>query len=233
MIKNWAIIFTGLFYSTVTIILMTTLHSMWLLGGLIWIIVSSALISNYLYLLNTILTRGYFNFQDFKDGFTPYLRKVWSITFLFYVASLIVDFVSPMLMVFVGPVALSLIITVLSFVFFNPIPEATYQKHYGPWDTITYTVEFIRDNWIEWFAPNIILLLIIYFLAGRYFNVYGIMRNMFNYFISFSNMFISLKGLIIYLLGQVWFSYFMLYRAYLFETLSSSSRRKRLFMREF
>lgn len=89
IIKNWPIIFTGLFYSTATIMLSMSLGFFGILGGIVSIVVTSALISNYLYLLNTILNRGYFNFQDFKDGFTPYLSKIWSILFIGYVAKLV------------------------------------------------------------------------------------------------------------------------------------------------
>lgn len=232
-IKNWPIIFTGLFYSTVTLMLLMILGSLWILAGFAMVIITSALISNYLYLINAILNRGYFTLQDFKEGFSPYLRKVWSISFIFYAASLIINFISPLITGIIGYRAFSLIIVVLSFVFFNPIPEVTYQKHYGPWDTITYTVEFVKDNWIEWFVPNLVLLLIFQLVAGRYFNVFGIISNVFNYFLSFTSIFTSPKGIIIYIFGQVWFTYFTLYRGYLFEKLSSSNRRKRLFMRKF
>ncbi|MFW5647874.1 MAG: hypothetical protein ACOCG5_02180 [Candidatus Alkaliphilus sp. MAG34] len=232
-IKNWPIIFTGLFYSVITIILSMSLRYFGILGGIVSIVVTSALISNYLYLLDTILKRGYFKFQDFKDGFTPYLSKIWSILFIGYVAKLILDFISPTLMTLIDPGALSLIITFLTFMLFNPIPEITYQKHYGPGETIMYSIDFVRDNWVEWFIPNIILLAVFYFLSGRSLSIFRIVNNVFNYFISFTSISISIKGLFIYILGQVWFSYFMIYRAYLFETLSTSSRRKRMFTRDF
>lgn len=232
MAKNWPIIFTGLFYSIATIILLMGLGAFWILGGLIWIIATSALISNYLYLLNTILNRGYFNFQDFKDGFTPYLRKVWSILFIGYVANLVLGLFSPIITSAIGPSAFGLIIIILSFILLNTVPETTYQKYYGPWETVTYSIDFIKENWIEWFVPNIVLLMIFYLITGSSVSVYGIVSNVFNYFISFGRIITSFKGLIIYVLGQIWFSYFMIYRGYLFEALSTSSRRKRLFMRE-
>lgn len=231
--KNWPIIFTGLFYSLATIILLMSLGAFWILGGLVWIIATSALISNYLYLLNTILNRGYFNFQDFKSGFTPYLRKVWSILFIAYFANLVIGLFSPIITSAIGYNAFGLIIMILTFVLFNPIAETTYQKYYGPWETITYTIDFVRDNWIEWFVPNIVLLVVAYFITGGSMNIYGVISNVFNYFLSFGSIITSFKGLIIYFLGQIWFSYFMIYRAYLFETLSTSNRRKRLFTREF
>ncbi|MDI9476302.1 MAG: hypothetical protein ACOX0L_02280 [Natronincolaceae bacterium] len=233
IIKNWPIIFTGLFYSTATIMLSMSLGFFGILGGIVSIVVTSALISNYLYLLNTILNRGYFNFQDFKDGFTPYLSKIWSILFIGYVAKLVLDFIVPMFFTVIGPSALSLIITFLTFMLFNPVPEVTYQKHHGPGETIMYSINFVRDNWIEWFVPNIVLLTVFYFISGQSLSIFRIVNSVFNYFVSFTSISVSLKGLFVYIIGQIWFSYFMVYRAYLFETLSTSNRRKRLFMSEF
>ncbi len=233
VIKNWPIIFTGLFYSTATIILSMSLRYFGILGGIVSIIVTSALISNYLYLLSTILNRGYFNFQDFKNGFTPYLNKIWSILFIGYVAKLILDFAAPMFTNLIGSGALSLIITFLTFVLFNPIPEITYQKYYGPGETIMYSIDFVRDNWVEWFIPNIILLAIFYFISGQSLSIFRIVNNVFNYFISFTNVSVSLKGFLIYVVGQIWFSYFMIYRADLFKILSTSNRRRRMFMKKF
>lgn len=233
MAKNWPIVFTGFFYSIATIILLLTVQSFWILGGLVWVIATSALISNYLYLINTILNRGYFKFQDFKDGFKPYLRKVWSVLFIGYIANLLLDLVSPMFIASIGPAAFSLIIIVLTYIICNAIPEAIYQKYYGPWETVTYAINFVKENWIEWFIPNIVLLLIFYGITGSSISIFGIVSNVFNYFLSFGASVTSVRGLVIYFLGQLWFSYFMIYRAYLFQELSTSSRRKRLFMREF
>ncbi len=233
MVENWPIIFTGFFYSTATIILSMSLGFFGILGGIVSIIVTSALISSYLYLLDTIIRRGYFDFQDFKDGFTPYLSKIWSILFIGYVAKLILDFAAPMFMALINPGALSLIVSFLTFILFNPIPEATYQKFYGPGETIMYSIRFVKDNWIEWFIPNIILLVIFYFISGQSLSILRVVNNVFNYFISFTGAQVSPKGLLMYIAAQIWFSYFMIYRAYLFEILSTSSRRKRMFTREF
>ena len=70
-----------------------------------------------------------------------------------------------------------------------------------------------------------------YFISGQSLGTFKIVSNVFNYFISFTGTFISPK-IYLHIIGQVWFSYFMIYRAYLFETLSTSNRRKRIFMKE-
>lgn len=223
LIKNWPIIFTGLFYSLATMLLYMIAPAFGILGGLLTIIVTSALVSNYLYLLNKIIRSGRFSFHDFKDGFTIYLRKIWTIFFFGYVASLGLSyFILPILPRGVYP-----FISIITVIVLNALPESIYQKYYDPWETITYAVEFIRDNLIEWGLPNIVLLGIMYVITG------DILVNIFNYYISVITIFTSPVGILIYLVGQLWFSYMMIYRGFLFETLSTSTRRKRLFMREF
>lgn len=223
LVNNWAIIFTGLFYSFATIILYMIAPAFGILGGILTVIVTSALISNYLYLLNRIVRSNRFDFQDFKDGFTVYLRKVWIIFFFGYVASMGLSyFVLPIL-----PRAIYPFVGYITIILFNALPESIYQKYYEPWETITYSIEFIKENVIEWFIPNLIL------LGGMYLITGDILRNIFNYYISIYAIFTSPTGIIIYLIGQLWFSYMMIYRGFLFELLSTSTRRKRLFMREF
>ncbi|SCY97488.1 hypothetical protein [Alkaliphilus peptidifermentans] len=224
--KNWPIIFMGLFYSIATIFLYSILQYFWILAGIILIIATSALISNYLYLLNCIVTRNKISFQDFKDGFTAYLRKVWGILFVFWVASLAFDLVvAPLLMFTLSPTALRLMISFLLFILLNSLPEVIYQKHYNPWETITYSMAFVRDNWLEWFIPNSILFLVLFFFTGN------LITSITRY--SLLNIFLNSQGILLYILGQIWLAFAMIYRGYLFDLLSTSNRRKRLFMRKF
>lgn len=225
---NWLIIFTGLFYSLATIILYILLPHFWILAGLVLVVCTSALISNYLYLINCIISRNKFDFQDFKEGFGIYLRKVWGISFIGWVASLIINtLVMPIFSRGYYPIGLSVILNFLAIILVNALPEVIYQKHYNPWESITYTIEFIRDNWIEWFIPNIILAGALYLFTGNF------LSSVFNYYIQFKFAFFRPRTLILYFVGQIIFSFTMIYRGYLFEILSTSNRRKRLFMREF
>ncbi|SDK77490.1 hypothetical protein [Natronincola ferrireducens] len=226
-LKNWPIIFTGLFYSLASLILMMILPFFWILSGLVSIIFMSALLSNYLYLINCIIKRNKFDLQDFKDGFIIYLRKVWGILFISYVASLIINtFLMPGFRRGFQPGALGIMINFLVLVLLNALPEVIYQKHYNPWESITYAVEFAKDNWIEWFIPNIVLIGVLYMLTGN------LLTGMFSYIMPL-RLILSPIGIIMFLIGQAWFSFMMIYRGYLFELLSTSNRRKRLFMREF
>ncbi|GAB6087026.1 hypothetical protein [Alkaliphilus crotonatoxidans] len=226
--KNWMIIFTGFFYMTATLLLYSIIPLFGLLAGIVMIIATSALISNYLYLLNCIIRRDRITIQDFKDGFTIYLRKVWGILFVSYVANLAYSLLAmPFLSRLIGSFAAQWAFTFLILVFFNPLPEVVYQKYYQPWDSITYTFENVRENWLEWFLPNIILLGVLYLLTGQQ------LTGIFNYYILPTRGLFSPLGIILYLLGQLWFAFMMIYRGYLFDLLSTSNRRKRLFMRRF
>ncbi|ABR47899.1 hypothetical protein Amet_1723 [Alkaliphilus metalliredigens QYMF] len=227
--KNWSIIFTGFFYSIATVLLMSVIRFFGLLAGIVMIVATSALISNYLYLLDCIMRKGKFTKHDFKEGFSVYLRKIWGILFVGYIANMVLSLFMPAFYRsgIIHPNAVSMIITFLTVLLFNAVPESAYQKHYNPWETITYGVEFIKDNWIEWFVPNVVLLGVFYLLTGQF------LTGVFNYQISLVTIFTSPYGLLGYVVGQVWFSYMMIYRGFLFGLLSSSTRRKRLFMRDF
>ena len=225
--KNWVIIFTGIFYITISVIISSLLSFFWILAGLVLIIVSSALISNYLHLLDCIIKRDRLGWHDFKDGFTIYLRKVWGISFLGWVASFgLNSFILPILSIGIPGFTLSMIVNFLIFLLLNPLPETVYQQNYNPWESITYTVGFIKENWLEWFVPNLVLLGGLYLLTGN------LLMGVFNTYVV-STRILSIRGLGFFIIGQIWFSYMMIYRGYLYELLSTSTRRKRLFMRKF
>ncbi len=233
--KNWLIVFTGFVYSTLTLIIsiiIGVLFNNMVLGffaGIVIFLAISAITSNYLYLLFKIVKHDKFTFQDFKDGFTVYLRKIYTVLFIGWVAQLLFGFiVEPILTGLLSGIftysVLSVLISILVLILVNALPETIYQKNYSPVESIIYAFNFIKENWIEWFLPNIILMGILYFSTGI------IVRNIFAYNIGF-NFRPSLIGIAIYFLGQIIFSYTMIYRGVLFDILSTSTRRKRMFMR--
>ncbi|WP_406242315.1 hypothetical protein ACF3M2_18410 [Tissierella carlieri] len=85
--SNWMIIFTGIVYIILNTAIFTVVFSIFrgvlsIFAGIILAIVSASLISNYLYLLYNIINYNRMTFQDFKDGFKYFLRKVYTIFFL-------------------------------------------------------------------------------------------------------------------------------------------------------
>ncbi|MCT4565924.1 MAG: hypothetical protein N4A68_16645 [Maledivibacter sp.] len=217
-IKNWKIFLVGIVYTILIIAMLPVISYAWILGGIILTLFQSALISNYLYLIENIINYGSFSFNDFKSGFTVYLRKIYIILIIFwfvrYGANL---FLRPIIYMNIGGVSLWFIIQVLAFILLNPLPETIYQKHHDGLDAITYSFDFIKENWLEWFIPNV-------FIVAIFYLIHAITDNNISLF-SFS---INILNVIVY---QIFFAYAMIYRGQLFNVLSTSTRRKRMFMR--
>lgn len=226
LMKNWLIIFTGLVYSTILFIGTLISPLFWILSRLFLLILSSAMVSNYLYLLQQIIEKDRFSLQDFKDGFLIYLRKVWTVYFIGFVALLGMDiFLRPIIVGFAGPFVYHFGLIFLMVFLLNALPETIYQKPYNGWESIKSSVDFIKVHWIEWYLPNILLIVILAFITG------SALINVFDNVTSLGTITQGPFGIILYLLGQLWFSYMMIYRGFLFELLNTSSRRKRMFMR--
>ena len=234
--KNWTIIFTGLIYLGITIIATLLLSPFFsvpvlnIVAGVLQYILYVAMLSSYLYILYNIIKYKKFNFKDFKLGYRVYLSSLIRIFFIGWIAEMIfIRGIVPMIAASSGGAldsgAIVVIINLLVLVVINPLPEVIYQKHYSGLDAIKYTFEYMKENWIEWLVPNIILLGLIYIVTG------SIITNLFNTNIGLNLNIMSLKEIAIYFIGQAIFSFTMIYRGVLFELLSTSTRRKRMFMR--
>jgi len=124
------------------------------------------------------------------------------------------------------------------FVLLNSIPEVVYLKRFESIGAVKYSFGFIRDNWIEWFIPFILILLplirtrplsILTALAGvDPFSAGGDplfpVRFIFSKIASYLSPYLGTSALIFAIILAVWF---MLFRGFLFLELDGSSRRQR------
>ncbi|WP_352417817.1 hypothetical protein [Proteiniborus sp.] len=230
--SNWIIVFTGFVYTLLNIALMIVMNVIFRIpiirffSGIVSFIATSAMISNYLYLLSQIIRYGKVTLQDFKEGFTVYLWKIYGVLFIGWAASFLFDrIIAPLIYSINLSLAgtISFIISFLVLVLVNALPESIYQKHYSAWDTVTYAFNFVKENWIEWFVPNIIMLGLFYLVTGNV--IKDVLAISSGFFFNF-----SIKGILLYVIGQIMFSFIMIYRGILFDVLSTSTRRKRAFM---
>lgn len=212
--KNWFMVFLGLAYATINMVAymfisIIAIGPLAIVGGFLLAILSAALMSHYLYMLNQVIKTGKINKYDVKDGFMAYIWKIYGIYFIYWIVNLLLS-----------RIQLGIVVPLILLLVLNVLPEVIYLKYYDAVGTITYSLEFIRENWIEWYIPNSLILLIIFFYTGNVFSA-G-----FNILINF-----SISKVLIFILSQFLFNYFMIYRGLLFELLSTSTRRKRAFMR--
>lgn len=220
--KNWIIIFTGLIYIALNMAMVFIISTLFrgvffILAGFAMLLASSALISNYLYLLSNVIIQDKLNFNDFKDGFTKYLRKIYGVFFIAWLGRFVLSLFQGML----GNM-INIIFSIVIIIALNPLPETIYQKHYSPSESIKYTFKFMKENWLNWFLPNIIFSSILYLLTGK------LMLDLFTTHISLSS-----QTIIVYLIGQTIFTFMMIFRGHLFNILSTSTRRKRMYMNKF
>ncbi len=227
-IKNWKIFLVGIAYVFASLIMWRVASYAWILGGIIMALFQSAVISNYLYLIENIVLYNRFTMYDFKTGFTVYLRKIYTILILFWLVDWGISlFLSPIRYISIGPLSLWFIIRLVAFVLLNTLPETIYQKHYDGLGSVTYSFEFIKENWIEWFIPNIVIFVMGYIINIISNNIISII--LINNPIPFVDTIISI---VVYsILYQLIIAFAMIYRGHLFNVLSTSTRRKRMFMR--
>ena len=226
--KNWMLIFTGLVYTFLNILILFILNTfkgpLYILVGFIMAIVSSSLISNYLYLLSNIINYDRITMGNFKEGFKFYLRKIYGVFFIAWIANYLLSLLTGILGT--SGDLVNKIISIIILIGLNPLPETIYQKYYSPFESIQYAFEFMKGNWFNWLLPNILLYLLLYLVTGK------VIVDLFATHLSFG-LDLSLKGIGVYILGQVVFSFIMIYRGHLFKLLSTSTRRKRMYMNEF
>lgn len=227
--NNWILVLTGLIYIAINIfaaiVVRTLLRGVLsILAGFIMLVVSSCLISNYLYLLFNIINYNRITMDDFKDGFGYFLRKVYGIFFIAWLGSY---FLSAILRIAgSNAVLINRVVGIVILVALNPLPETIYQKHYSSGGSIKYAFEFMEENWLNWLLPNVIFYLILYVITNT------LVLDIFTTYISIGYDF-TIKRIGAYILGQFLFSFFMIYRGHLFKLLSTSTRRKRKYMGKF
>lgn len=225
--KSPAILLMGVVYSIISflsgIIVFKLLAGLGMLLGLIYALIQSAIVSSYLFVLHNAIVYNRFRWKDIKHGITYFIRKVYGVMFIFFLANLILGF----LLNIIGPLAevITILTGGITFILLNPLPESLYIKDRDSLQTIVYCVDFMKENWLNWLLPNMLLMIMLSFTTGRVF-LGGL-----NPFTGFS-FGASLGTFIMYLLGSIIISLAMIYRGHLFVLLSTTTLRKRMFMRK-
>src|SRR5690606_34151124 len=131
--KNWILVFTGLIYTILNILLLMVLNTffkgpLYILVGFIMAIVSSSLISNYLYLLSNIINYDRITMGNFKEGFKFYLWKIYGVFFIAWIANYLLSLLTGILGT--SGDLVNKIISIIILIGLNPLPETIYQKYY-------------------------------------------------------------------------------------------------------
>ncbi|MBM4260969.1 MAG: hypothetical protein FJ145_05935 [Deltaproteobacteria bacterium] len=209
--KNWVVSFAPVAYGIVMSAVGMIAWRLGFLGGFLIGLAAQACISSGLHLIGNMIQQGKADFDDFIKGFTVYLWELLGIAFILWIPMRL----AAMALAGVpngGLIYLMLQIAV--YVFLNPVPELVYQSRTSGLGLLSASYKFIGENWIEWFIPNVILLIGGYFLWNL---VSALLLGMPGILATFIELFVL--GLAL--------TYIMLFRGFLFAELYGSTRRSR------
>lgn len=177
-----------------------------LLQGIVFALALDALFSSYLYFVGEIVSKQRVSIGEFGRSFGKYFWSILNVMFVLWIVRFILSMVlrgSPQgQTIFLG-------LAIIAAIALNVVPEVIYQRGtYGGIQTFQVSWEFLKENWIEWFIPNvpfIALVIFVWLLSSALFPFGGAI----------------IGGALLHVL--------MVFRGFLFEELYGSSHRQRMF----
>jgi hypothetical protein len=160
---NWGIVFAPLAYSVILSVAAALLAPFGFIGGIVSTAATAACASSGLYVIENVLRGGKVTVGDFVQGFSVYLWEILGIAFILWIPMMLlsqVAYTTPQ-----GPLII-LLVRLLLYIILNPVPELIYQTRISGIALLSASYEFIVENWIEWFAPNLLIAAGAYWLMG-------------------------------------------------------------------
>jgi len=131
------------------------------LGGFLIALVYTAFIASYLYVISEQVRGSAVRLKEMPQSAKPYFWPIMNVLFVFWIARLLLG---PLLRGNPNGAAITLALSGVLFVLLNALPEVVYQKQiYGGLATLSESVSFIHQHWLEWFIPNLPLGLALWF----------------------------------------------------------------------
>lgn len=184
------------------------------LWGFVVYIVNIALMAHFLNLLNNVIHYDRLKPQDLtSQQFVRLIAPLMQAFFILYLVELVFSMVlSPML-----PGMVSSLILLIWAGAKTPVNESVYLANRYGMDALMHTLDFWRDNWLQWLFPILAAFAYQLFVAPR-----------------LSGLF--LFGIwaypLIWLLSGIVISAWMIWRGELYETLNGTSLRSRAYRRK-
>lgn len=188
------------------------LNSHFLLGFILGMLGILCITIFYYFISEAALGRK-LKFDDLKNLDFSYFNPIISVAFVIFIFQIILQYIIKV------DEQILIILNVLVFILFNPVPEVIITKRTDNLETFSLSFDFIKKNWISWFFPQIVLSFIFYLVAP--FSKDIILNLNFNdilipsKFLFFSNYY----SLIMLFINFFLFVYFCIFRIHLFKRL--------------
>jgi len=219
-------------------------------GGFLLGMINALLVGATLRLIEQSLSGARpLRFTDVTESFGHYFWDVIGVGFVLWLPTMLLEMGMQ-----ANPYGqfLSSAFLLLVFILLNPAPEVIYQvRHNSPLDVFKTSYEFVVEHWIEWFLPFAILIMPVVLspsglqeffslsgLAGRgaglnFFQMLMLPVTAIEGWLSYVGIDSGGQGIILILLTPPAAMAILLFRGHLFAALHGSSRRQRLFSRQF
>ena len=198
-------------------------------GGFILGLVQVALLSLYYRWLELTVEKTKISWTELFEFDGPLYWSLLGVAFLLSIGNLVFH------QAFAGSTSLAWIPAIFGlvvFVLFNPIAEVTYSHRDDTFPNFSSALSFVKENWIEWFLPIVVVL--IPMLRHNPLDALSL--------ISSTEVLLPIQ-IVLQSFGEALSGYekvgaaitvivgtwFMIFRGFLFQELSGSSRRKRAF----
>jgi hypothetical protein len=211
--KNWVVSLAPLAYGIGLSVIGTLVAPLGMMGGLIYSLARAACVSSGLFLIKNLVGGGKADVHDFINGFTVYIWEVIAVGFILWIPLWALG--AALASVPNGPL-IFLLIQLGLYIILNGLPELIYQSRTSGLELIGASYNFIVENWIEWLAPNLILVAAGYFLLD-------FIASLFSGLPGFVRIFLEA-----FILGLC-LTYFMTFRGFLFAELHGTTRRSRIY----
>ena len=248
--KSWVamvalIVFAVLFLGAARIV-----GPLGIVGGLLLGIVNALLVGATLRLIEQSLSGARaLRLTDVTESFGHYFWDVIGVGFVLWLPTMLLEMGMQ-----ANPYGqfISSAFLLLVFILLNPAPEVIYQvRHNSPLDVFKTSYEFVLEHWVEWFLPFAVLILPVILsptglqeffslsgLVGRgaglnFFQILMLPVTAIGGWLSYVGIDSEGQGIILLLLTPPATMAILLFRGHLFAALHGSSRRQRLFSRQF
>ncbi len=236
LIKNWIVIPASLVAYLIFLFAASVFGSFGIAGGFIAGFFYIGLLTFYYLWMRAILNKEHLKFKNLNEFDWSVFLNLISVGFLLWIISMLT---SPLAMT-EETLWVHACIQLGMFILLNALPEVVYIKRYESVMALRHSFSFIKDNWIEWFLPLLILFspLLISRPIHLLTSLSGVdpfssggdplfpPKMIFESIISYLSAWLGWGSVLLAVTLTDWF---MLFRGFLFQKLDGTTRRRRVY----
>lgn len=195
------------------------LNPLGVIGGILWLFFMDAVFSAYLYFVGETVGNSKTSLSEWKRSVGAYFWSIINVLFILWLVDLMLDYALKQ-----NPNAhvIRTGIAILEFILLNPIPEVLYQRGTYGFASITESAKFVQEHWIEWLIPHAIIGALLWQTAPELVRILVVDTRS-----AIASMLVL--SLPVAIIGGPLLHVFMVFRGHLFEALSSTSHRQRMY----